>query len=143
MDTTTEPIAIATISFASLPALGAELEGGIFSGITTLKDGTHAAVILLPNKAQKRMTWKKATAWAEEVGGQLPSRPVAALLYANAKPHLDPAWHWTSDTLDQDTGDDSDASYAWLCNFSRGYQGNYRKSDEGAARAVRLIHLTA
>ncbi len=133
----------ATISFASLSSLGAELEGGIFAGITTLKDGTHAAVILLPNKAQGRMSWEAAITWAEEAGGQLPSRPVAALLYANAKPHFEEAWHWTSDTLDQDTGDKADASYAWLCYFRDGLQCYYLKGAEGAARAVRLIHLTA
>jgi hypothetical protein len=111
MDTDT----IKTINFAALPALGAALEGGKFYGVTTLKDGTHAAVILLPNKAQERMTWDRATAWASEAGGVLPSRPVSALLYANAKDKFEPHWYWTSETLDADTGDKDDASCAWNC----------------------------
>lgn len=132
-----------TISFSALPALGAELLGGIFAGVTTTRDGKHVAVILLPNKAQERMNWEKASAWAQEAGGQLPSRPVAALLYANAKGQFEDAWHWTSDSLDADTWDESDASYAWHCNFNYGSQNGSLKSYEGSARAVRLIHLDA
>jgi hypothetical protein len=132
-----------TISLSKLPSLGSELDGGRFCGVTTLKDGAHCAVILLPNNAQQRLAWKDAMTWAEESGGQLPSRPVAALLYANAKAYLQPAWHWTSDTLDADTGDADDASYAWGCGFFTGYQSDDRKSCEGAAVAVRLILLTA
>jgi len=132
-----------TLAFSVLPALHAELCGGAFVGVTTLKDGTHCAAILLPNKAQERMTWKKAMAWAAEAGGQLPSRAVAALLYANAKPLLQPGWYWTGDELHTDTGDKDDASYAWYCLFSYGYQNFNHKSAEGAAVAVRLIPLTA
>ena len=135
--------AIASIGFADLPALGAPLEGGRFCGVTTLKDGSHRAVILLPDKAPERMPWNKATVWAEEAGGQLPSRQVAALLYANVKDELQKTWHWTSDTLDQDTGDEDDASYAWICGFSYGDQYDNPKSYEGSAVAVRLIPLTA
>lgn len=132
-----------TITFATLPGLGTEAFGGKFYGLTTLKDGTHAAVILLPNKAQERMGWKKATAWAAEAGGVLPSRPVAALLYANAKSEFEATWHWTSDELQADTGDEDDASYAWDCNFGYGGSQSFtRKDDEGSARAVRLIPLT-
>jgi hypothetical protein len=130
-----ESTATATLSFASLPALGAELEGGIFAGVTTLPTGQHAAVILLPNKAQERMTWQQSMAWADEVGGQLPSRPVAALLYANAKAQFEPDWHWTNEEYG--------ASYAWLCHFRNGAQSYRHKSYEGCARAVRLIHLAA
>jgi len=103
-------------------------------GITTKNDGAHAAVILLPNKGQE-LSWKDAMNWAKEQGGELPSRPVAALLFANLKSELDPKWHWTSE--------EDDASYAWLCFFNRGTQDNFHKSYEGSADAVRLIPLTA
>lgn len=132
---------ITTLSFSALPALGADLAGGTFRGITTLKNGTHAAVILLPNKAQERMSWDKAMAWATEAGGQLPTRPVAALLYANAKEQFERTWYWTSDELHADTGDEDDASYAWTCDFYGGTQGLDRKIYEGSAVAVRLIPL--
>jgi len=39
---------LTTIALAALPPLGADLGGGKFAGLTTRKDGTHAAVVLLP-----------------------------------------------------------------------------------------------
>jgi len=123
-----------TISLASLPAIGADLDGGTFAGLTTKPDGAHCAVVLLPDNGTD-LTWAKAKAWAKKQGGELPSRPVAALLFANVKASLKPKWHWTSDEYD--------ASYAWYCNFVYGTQGFTLKSFEGSAVAVRLIPLTA
>lgn len=94
-----------------LPAVGHPLDGGIFAGLTATKDDTHCAVVLLP-AAGTDLTWKKAKTWAEEQGGELPSRSVATLLFVNCKPHLQPRWHWTADELD--------ASYAWDCLFYNG-----------------------
>ena len=126
----------ATLTLAQLPALGAPLEGGSFAGITTQPDGTHCAVVLLPSQGTD-LDWPAAKAWAAEQGGELPSRPVAALLFANVKAQLRPRWHWTSETHEDD------ASYAWHCYFSDGLQLNFHKSYEGGAVAVRLIHLAA
>jgi len=123
-----------SISFSALPAIGTALDGGTFVGVTTKKDGTHCAVVLLPDQADG-VTWKKAMNWATKQGGELPSRPVAALLFANAKDKLKPTWHWTSDEYD--------ASYAWSCYFDYGNQFDFHKSCEGSAVAVRLIPLTA
>lgn len=131
------------ISLAALPALGAALEGGTFRGVTTLKDGSHVAVVLLPNKPQERLNWQDAVTWAEQQGGQLPSRPVSALLYANAKDQFEPKWYWTSEQLQDDTGDEDDASFAWHCYFGYGTQSYTHKSFKAAAVAVRMIPLTA
>ena len=131
---TTTTTTAASIQFAALPALGTEFEGGIFAGITTQKDGTHAAVILLPDRAEE-LTWKKAMAWAEKLNATLPTRPVAALLFANVQPALSPEWHWTADEYN--------ASYAGLCTFHYGYQNYLHKVSELAAVAVRCIPLTA
>ena len=133
MTTTTDPIQTAALSFASLPALGSKLDGGTFHGITTLKDGTHCAVVKLDVQPPGRMPWGQAKAWAEEVGGQLPTRAVAALLYANAKDQFEKTWYWTSETLDADTGDEDDASYAWYCDFNHGNQ------DNSPARATKAV----
>ena len=72
--------------FQLLPAVGAALDGGIFCGLTTKPDGTHHAVVLLPDAPVKRLNWADSTAWAEGLGNgaQLPTRPVSALLFANA-----------------------------------------------------------
>ena len=131
---TTATSAITSIPFAQLPAIGADLDGATFFGITTRKDGTHCAAFLLPDQGEK-LTWKKAMNWAAKLNAELPSRPVAALLFANLKANLRPMWHWTSE--------EDDASSAWLCYFDLGFQSSTHKSYEGSAVAVRLIHLTA
>jgi hypothetical protein len=120
-----------------LPKPGASLEAGKFCGITTTPDGTHHAVVLLPDKPDKRLDWQAAMDWAASVKGTLPSRPVAAMLFANAKPEFEEAWHWTCETASWD------GSFAWLQYFSYGIQGSIHKSYEGRARAVRLIQLSA
>jgi len=140
MTTATETKSIKFAVVAAL-ALGAPLEGGTFAGVVTLKDGAHVAVVLLADKPEKRLKWADAKAWAESVDGVLPTRPVAALLYANAKDQFESTWHWTSETLDADTGNKDDASCAWSCYFNHGYQFYDHVSSAGAARAVRLIHL--
>ena len=125
---------IKTISITALPAIGTDLDGGIFFGVTTSKDGTHNAAVLLPKRGQK-LTWNKAIDWAAKQGGVLPTRTIAAMLFANLKDELTPSWHWTSE--------EDDASFAWSCYFGDGYQNYGRKSYEGSAVAVRLIPLTA
>lgn len=125
---------VRNLTLSKLPAIGAPLEGGGFAGITTRPDGTHCAVVLFPDQGTD-LDWSAAKAWAEEQGGELPSRPVAALLFANLKDRLLPTWHWTAD--------EDDASCAWNCGFGGGTQLSSRKSYAGSAVAVRLIHLTA
>ena len=121
------------IKFSDLPKIGTALHGGIFAGLTTKKNGTHCAVILLPDQGTD-LTWKKACNWAQKLEAELPSRPVAALLFTNVKDQLRPKWHWTSEP--------DGASCAWGCYFGSGYQIGGRKSFVGAAVAVRLIPLT-
>jgi hypothetical protein len=123
------------MKLSDLPALGATLDTGIFAGLTTTAAGEHCAVVLLPDRSDKRLTWKKAKAWAEQLEAQLPTRPVSALLFANVKSHVEADWYWTADELD--------GSYAWHQDFSGGDQGLNHKSYEGRAVAVRLIQLTA
>lgn len=122
------------MKFTELPLLGSPLNGGIFAGVITQKDGTHVAVVLLPERGTK-MTWGQATDWAQKQCGVLPTRPIAALLFANARAYLSYGWHWTSEE------DEGEASYAWYCRFNYGTQLYTRKSYEGAAVAVRLIVL--
>jgi hypothetical protein len=128
----TQPIT--PIALASLPALGAQLDAGLFAGVITAKDGTHCAVVLLPARGED-LTWKKAVEWAKEQGGELPTRPVAALIFANVQNRPKDDWHWTSEAYE------GDASYAWSCYFGNGDQYDTRKSYEGRAVAVRMIPL--
>ncbi|MES2959770.1 MAG: DUF1566 domain-containing protein [Pseudomonadota bacterium] len=132
MHTTATPTAPLTL--ATLPALGAELDAGHFFGLTTDKAGAHHAVVLLPDRTDKRLTWKQALAWAKKAGGELPTRPISALLYALAKDRIEADWYWTSEAFD--------GSYAWNQGFEGGTQSGNPKSYEGRAVAVRLIQLT-
>ena len=123
------------LPLTSLPALKQPLEGGIFCGVITLPDGKHYAVVKLDAKPEKRMPWKAAMAWAKKVGGKLPSRAIAALLFSVAKDLFEPNWHWTNEP--------EGSSYAWFCFFYDGYQGCYGTSHDGSAVAVRLIPLSS
>jgi len=123
------------MKLSDLPAIGQPLEAGLFAGLTTTPDGTHHAVVLLPDKPAEDVTWQQAMDWAEKLSAQLPPRPVSALLFANAKGQFEERWHWTSEAFD--------GSFAWNQNFYHGTQDGYHKSYEGRARAVRLIQLTA
>jgi hypothetical protein len=119
-----------SIAFNALPTLGSALEGGTFAGLTTRKSGQHHAVVLLPDHATG-LTWKKGMNWAKKLDAELPSRPIAAMLFHNLKDKLQPGWHWTSEEFD--------ASSAWICTFSYGFQYYGHKSYEGSAVAVRRI----
>ena len=130
MSTTTQP----TIRLSDLPAIGKPLDGGHFAGITTNSKGQHYAVVLLPEQGSD-LTHAKAKAWAKKLGGELPTRPVAAMLFANLKKLLREEWHWTADT--------QGASYAWICYFHNGRQDNVHKSYEGSAVAVRLVPISS
>ena len=121
------------ITFAELPPLNAVLRDGTFAGLTTSPDGTHHAVVLLGARPDERVTWQQALAWAKDIDAQLPSRPVAALLYANARDQIKPDWYWTSEP--------DGSSYAWYCYFDDGYQFCYDRSAKGCAVAVRLIPI--
>ena len=125
-----------TLAFA---AVDVTLQPGErYAGQVLNEDGTlkHHLVVLAATP-DERLTWADAGAWAASVGGDLPTRQEAALMFANCKPHLEAGWHWTSEVYE------SDASYAWYCGFYYGGQGNDRKSYEGLARAVRLIPFAA
>ena len=125
-----------TTTLSALPALGAPLDGGIFVGLVTQPDGTHAAVALLPDRAA-RVDWQAATDWASGLNAQLPTRQMMAAIRANTQDRPQSGWHWTSESHEED------ASVAWDCDFDDGNQYYSRKSDEGSAVAVRLIHVTA
>lgn len=122
------------MQLSNLPAVGQPLESGIFAGITSTVEG-HFAVVLLADKPDGDLTWKKAMNWAEKLGATLPSRPVAAMLFANLKAQFEPSWHWTNESFD--------SSLAWYQYFSYGDHYSYYKGAELRARAVRLIQLTA
>lgn len=131
----TTAAAIAALTLASLPAIGQPLEGGLFAGLTTTKDGKHCAVVLLDDKPDDQLSWKAAMAWAAEREAQLPSRPVSALLFANLREQFERDWYWTGEQHE------ADGAFAWCQTFSYGGQYSYHASTVGRVRAVRLIPI--
>ena len=123
----------ASVTFADLPKLKDQLDGGTFAGVITLADGRHCAVVLLKDRPKMQLTWQKAIDWARSVGGQLVTPAIALLLHANCPDLLPQTWVWT----DKPEG----SSYAWHCNLYHGGVHCGGRSAEGGAVAVRLIPI--
>lgn len=121
------------IAFSALPALGTDLQGAPYYGVITRKDGTLAAVTLLADKPAKRLIRSEAETWAASVGGELPSLPAGALLYANAQGQFEADWHSTAEPHED--------TYGWLQNFGSGIQSWGDINTEFCVRAVRLIPI--
>lgn len=94
-------------------------------------------LVLMAQHPAGRLKWQDALYWAFSVGGRLPNRQEQALLFANCRPYLETAWHWSCVT------DKDDDSYAWVCHFGGGGQSVFRKEYEGPAVAVRSISVEA
>ena len=113
-----------------LPAIGQELQGGLYAGIARGFDGApDAPLILLPGEFTGK--WQDAMKWAEEQGGVLPDRREGALLYANLHDQFKPEWHWLRTEYSSDG--------AWCQYFNCGYQLNCSKDGSLRARAVRRL----
>jgi hypothetical protein len=110
------------------------LPGEHYAGPVLDADGkiTHHLVQMAATSSSK-LDWQAAMDWAASVGGALPTSQEQALLFANCKPHLQPVWHWSSEQHEDD------ASYAWLCTFTNGFQFHDLKSAAGSAVAVRRV----
>lgn len=118
-----------------IPAVQIDLQDGEhYAGVVLDAEGRvrHHLVLMAP-RPDAHLTWSAAVAWAGSVGGNLPTRQEAALLYANCKPHLQPRWHWT--------GKAEGSSDAWYCHFYAGTQYFLPHSYEGNAVAVRRIKV--
>ena len=117
------------------PVAGPAIElqpGEHYAGVVLDAEGkvTHH-LVLMAQKPTDKLNWQDAMDWATSAGGHLPTRQEQTLLYANCKPHLEPVWHWSCESHEED------ASCAGLCHFFNGYQPYNHKSDVCAAVAVR------
>lgn len=108
--------------------------GEHYAGAVLDTDGEHLHhLVLMAEVPDSKLAWQSAMDWATSVGGTLPTSQEQALLFANCKPHLQPVWHWSSETHADN------ASFAWYCSFYRGGQGSRDKSFGGSAVAVRRV----
>lgn len=119
-----------------MPVLNA---GEHYAGISRDHDtGAWNHVVLLPATTNKDLTWQAAIDWAKSVGGELPTRFEAALIYANLRDKVDlENWYWTA------TPCASDGRYAWVQDFGDGGQYDVRKGNACRAVAVRRVPFAA
>lgn len=116
-----------TIELPELPA--GQLNAGL-----VMQDGKPSHwLILLPEVPASRLKFQDATAWAESIGGELPTRQEQSLLFANLKDQFEADWYWSGEEYKSGSG------YAWYQGFNYGYQILNRKGYEFRARAVRRI----
>ncbi len=120
---------------APLHRIGVEWSGevGLYVGIMRGDaDAPDYHLFLLPGELTDT-GWDKAVAWAESVGGALPTRREQALLFANLKGEFEPRYYWSGEQCA------ADPSNAWCQHFDNGDQTSSRKPYEGRARAVRRL----
>ena len=113
-------------------ALGAAVIAGLLGcSPQTLLVRAAADQLAAQAGAAEDVAWKDAIEWAQQVGGELPTRQEQALLYANLKREFEADWYWSSEQYS-----DSDA---WYQYFDDSSQHDNDKSYGGRARAVRRL----
>ena len=116
-------------------AIGAAFSGGIYAGIIRGVDGAPDQHLVLVEGEGVDLSWDAAGAWAESVGGSLPTRAEQALLFANLKDQFKSDWYWSGEQYGPSS------SGAWRQTFGNGGQYSLHKSYEGRARAVRRLPI--
>jgi hypothetical protein len=107
--------------------------GEHYAGLLLDSEGRPSHHLVLLAGDAEELTWPKAVEWAKAAGGDLPTRPEQALLFANLKVQFEKEWYWSS----QEHEDNS--SCAWTQAFSNGLQSYTGKSAQQRARAVRRL----
>lgn len=86
-------------------------------------------------------THQKQLEWAQSIGGDLPTKIEAAMLFAHAKDQFQRDWYWTNETF-VDPDEPEDTRYAWVQSFRcRGRQYFTHKGLASRARAVRRLPI--
>lgn len=107
-------------------------KGETYVGITLHDDKPHHLILLT---GDEKKNWKDAGAWAKKLGGVLPSRMDALVLFERAKNKFEGAWYWTGQEVA------GDADFAWIAFFYGGCQDWFRKSSDSRCRAVRRVTI--
>lgn len=128
MNTATAPAVTTTTPIPLNP-------GELYVGLATDPEGKSVHhVVLLPGDVEKN--WHDAKAWAAAIGGELPTRTEALLLFHTQRAEFQRTWYWTSQQHA------AGPSYAWYQSFFWGYQDyGLVLSFERRARAVRRAPL--
>ena len=103
--------------------------------VATLFDAANGKgyhLILLPGD-NGQADWDTHAAWAQSIGGELPTRLELSLLYAQCKSLFEEAAYWADEC--------SESGWAWYQDFYYGFQDYDHKSGELRARAVRRLPI--
>ena len=114
-------------------------EGEIYIGAIGNQTGDVYHLVLLPGDNDDAPQLKQIE-WAKSIGGDLPNKLEAAMLFAHVKSEFKPEWYWTSETF-VDLGDPDDTAWAWIQDFINGGQSFSRKFSVYRARAVRRLPI--
>jgi hypothetical protein len=108
--------------------------GERYAGLLLGDDGMPSHhLVLLPHKPDEDLAWADAKAWAERVGGELPTRREQSLLFANLKGEFDDVYYWSGE-------EHTNGSFAWCQSFYGGYQSYDHKAGTLRCRAVRRVN---
>lgn len=107
-------------------------DGEVYAGALINPDGTGHRIILLPGD-NNDADWQTQMEWAKSIGGDLPSRPELAHLYAHLKQEFKPLWYWSNEQHESHSG------YAWDQDFDDGLQSWDYEGNTLRARAVRRV----
>ncbi|HCE07021.1 MAG TPA: hypothetical protein DEQ40_00155 [Oxalobacteraceae bacterium] len=125
------------------PAIGQQWpgQGGIYAGLSRGRDGTPDYHLIVGPELTAA-AWGNAKQQAaalvidDHADFTLPFRAEQSLLFANVPELFKKDWYWSCEQLA------SGPDYAWMQNFVTGDQGDYRKSYELRARAVRRLKIS-
>ena len=106
-------------------------EGEIYVATIQIAGQDPYHLILLPDHPRDKMTHQAAIEWAAYTGGDLPTRPEQALLFAHQRRQFDMDWYWSNELHG------SAQDYAWYQYFHRGRQDVSPCLGELRARSVR------
>ena len=114
-------------------------DGETYIGAIGDKSGNLYHLVLLAGD-NDRAPQQAQIEWAKSVGGELPNKLEAMMLFCHAKDQFKPDAYWTGETL-IDPDDEEDDGWAWYQYFYDGYQYDYRKHGQLRARAVRRLPI--
>ena len=107
-------------------------EGEIYVGAIGDAAGNLYHVILLPGDNDPA-DWDTQAAWAQSIGGELPTRLELSLLYAKCKSLFEEVAYWADDC--------PESGWAWCQYFYGGNQYSNHEDLELRARAVRRLPI--
>lgn len=103
--------------------------------VATLFDAANGKgyhLILLPGDNDPA-DWDTQAAWAQSIGGELPTRVELSLLYDQCKSLFEEVAYWSNDC--------PESGWAWYQDFGYGYQDGNDRDYELRARAVRRLPI--